>query len=623
MLPPRQPAPESPLLQALHRGDKDTLRGLYQQEAAGRSPLEVWRAASDGGRHDLQHAVLVLHPHHHIESRLAHAKRHAPAGAGPRPLNGELHRPLGTDAHESLVRHIKQVPYFSEKPERLTDANLNGQVAFADGGYNSHHTICCRHLATLWALQVLATGKPDYAAFGTEAALKQGVSSKMQPLYERLLTASAENHLVPLTDWGPFVSEQLRTIAASRDTASKVTLVSSGSHVMAMNLKVKHEPDGPLYVANFYDPNLTATHKRIASKDLGRFEKLRMDTLFKDLRSYEECFRNQSVVSVTLLPSGGEAEIPPLRPGGDPERRLTGRHPPLDESVVHHLMAGGFAGTLSDLLPEFAELAKKTPYQASTLLAGRSDDLPGLFAASMAGQAHAVRAFGKLLGLVPPHRHTWLLAARSSSNMPALRAAAAFDHADAVRAFIDCVSGTALTPAEQLPLLAARSSQKESTALGMALVLGHLDTVNAYLEGIAAHPGLAAKDRAELLSLQNEEGLPALAYGLLHGKPETVSAVTGWIAGQDFGESDHRKLLLAADREGTPALVHALRSDAADNLRAYVSAVTDSALDKADKLHVLTAGLGPADWQRLAAVHQASPALDACLDALRSVRDAS
>ncbi|HET7867926.1 MAG TPA: ShET2/EspL2 family type III secretion system effector toxin, partial [Burkholderiaceae bacterium] len=498
------------MLQALHRGDTDTLRRLYRQEAAERSPLEVWHAASSGGRYDLQHAVLVLHPHQHIESRLAQAKRHAPTGAGPKPLNGELHRPLGTDAHESLIRHIKQVPYFSEKPERLTDAQLNGQVPFADGGYNGHHIIFCRHLATLWALQVLTTGKPDYAVFGTEAALKQGMPSKMQPLYERLLTAAAENHLVPLTDWGPFVTDQLRTIAASGETASKVTLVSSGSHVMAMDLKVKQEPDGPLYVANFYDPTLTATHKRIASKDLGRFEALRLDSLFKDRRSYDECFRNQSVVSVTVLPSGGEAGIPPLQPGGDPERRLTSGHPPLDESVVHHLMAGGFAGTLRDLLPEFASLGKKTPYQASSLLAGRSDDVPGLLAACMAGQAHTVRAFGQLLDQVPPYRHAWLLAARSSNDIPALRAAAAFDHADTVRAFIDCVAGTALAPAEQLPLLAAKRSQKESTALGLALALGHLDTVNAYLEGIAAHPGLSAKDRAELLSLQNEDGLPAL-----------------------------------------------------------------------------------------------------------------
>ncbi|HET7864901.1 MAG TPA: hypothetical protein VFL86_10900, partial [Burkholderiaceae bacterium] len=114
----------------------------------------------------------------------------------------------------------------------------------------------------------------------------------------------------------------------------------------------------------------------------------------------------------------------------------------------------------------------------------------------------------------------------------------------------------------------------------------------------------------------------ALAYGLLYGKPKLVAAVTGWIAGQDFSESDHRTLLLAADREGTPALVHALRSDAAENLPAYAGAVLDSPLDKTDKLHVLTAGLGPAGWQRLVADHQASPALEAYRDAVRSVSDA-
>lgn len=605
------------MLQALHRGDRETLKALYEKEAAGRPPLDVWRAASDSDRHDLQHAVIVLHPHHNIEARLRHAQRKPSPGGGPRPLNGELHRPLASEtAHASLIHHIKQFPYYSEKPGRVTDENLNGEVKFPDGGHQGHDTIFCRQLAPTWALQVLTTGKPDYDAFRSRTALQQNVPSSMQLLYERLLTGAPENRLVPLADWGPFAARQLRAMEAAGDTPSKVMLFSSGSHVMAMELKIKPEASGPRYVGNFYDPNLTAAHKRIASDDLQRFEKLRLDDLLPYPHSRDEYFRGESVVSVTGIPPGGESAIPPLKIGGDPERRITGELPPLDETVMHHLMSGGFAGTLRDIQPAFAELAKKSPYNASSLLAGRAGDVPGLFTAMMAGQAHVVHAFRELIQLVPAYRHAWLLAAQSGNNVPAVRAAAAFDHAPAVRAFVDCVAATSLPPAEQVKLLAGRAAPKDIPLLGMAMVQGHLATVNAYLGGIAAHPGLSAEIKAELLSLRNDKGSTVLAHGLQHGTPDTVAAATGWIARQDFSAIDKRSLLLAADNSGTPALLHALKGDDADNVQAYVSAVLASPMDEADKLHVLTAGRGSSDWLRFVADHPASPALEGYRDAV-------
>lgn len=591
--------PESPLLQALHRGDKEQLLLLYEQEAAGRMPLEVWRDASDHGRHDLQHAVIALYPHHGIELKLASTRRKASNDGSPKPLNGELHRPLGTDAHDSLIRHVKQFPYFSEKPERLTDANLNGEVPFADGGYRGHHTILCRHLASTWALQVLAGGKPDYSAFRDEAALQRCVPSSAQPLYERLLTAAQENHLVPMANWGRFLALQLQALATGGgEMAQKVMLFSSSSHVMAVQLKVKQDAEGLRCVANFYDPNLTAGHKRVASGDPQRFEALRMDQVFSSHSAAKEIFGNESVVSVTTVPSGGEAMLPRSTPGGDPERRITGQLPVLDECVLHLLMAGGFAGTLRDLGPQLAESAKKSPFMTSMLLAGRAADIPGLFAAAMAGQAEVFRAVRPLLELMSPDRQAWLLAAKPSGNISAMRCAAASNDAETVSAIIECAAACKLVPEEQLKLLAAKPSEKASPVLAIAAGAGYLDTVSAYLNGLASHASLSAQVKVELLSMGDDAGRTAMTHGMLEGTPETVAALTGWIAHQAFSDDDRRKLLLAPDREGTPALVHALRNGAADNVRAYVKAVLESPMDEADKLHVLAPGrasAGPGD----------------------------
>jgi hypothetical protein len=422
---------------------------------------------------------------------------------------------------------------------------------------------------------------------------------------------------VPLAGWGPFVAGQLRTLAATGDAASRLMLFGSGSHLMAMELKVKQEASGPRYVANFYDPNLTAAHKRVASGDLQRFETLRLDDVFAHPQARDAYFLRASVAMVTVVPDGGEPAIPPLKPGGDPERRLTGELPALDESVMHLLMFGGFAGTLRDILPAFAEMAKKTPYQAGSLLAGRSDDVPGLYGAMLRGQAHAVHAFRMLMELVPPHRHAWLLAARGSGDVPALCVGMMLNRGPAVRAFVDGVAATALPPAEQVKLLAAKPSEREPTALGVAMGRGHLDSVNAYLDGLAAHQALGPEHKVSLLSLEDAQGRPALAHGLLHGKPDTAAAMAGWIARQDFSADDRHRLLLARDRAGTPALVHALRDGAADNVRAYATAVLDSPMDEADKLHVLAAGNEPADWLSLAADHADSPALGAYRDAVR------
>lgn len=604
------------MLQALRRGDTDTLRTLYQQEAAGRTTLDVWRDASARGRHDLQHAVLALHQHHSIEAQLAHAPRKTAPGEMP-ALNGELHRPLGTKAHAELINHVKQFPYYSEKPERVTHENLNGTVMFPDGGHNGNAIVWCRHLAPAWSLQTLAAGKPDYAAFSDAAGIQRSVPSQTQVVYERLTNAAPENHLVPLTGLGPFLAEQLRALAATGDAASRLMLLGSGTHVMAIELKVKQEASGPRFVANVYDPNLTAAHKRVASGDLKRFESLRLDQLFAHPSLASEYFKGETAARLTVVPAGGEADIPPLQPGGDPERRITGPLPPLDEGVMNQLMFGGFAGTLRDIRPAFAELVQKSPYNAGTLLAGRNDGVTALYSAMLRGQAHAIHAFRDLMAMVSPSRHGWLLQAAGPRDLPGLNVGMMLNHGEAVRAYVDCVASTALPPQKQVELLAAVPSRKGPTALASAMEDGCLDSVNAYLDGLAAHKGLGAEHKLALLSLPGPDGRPALAHGLLKGTPETAGAVAGWVARQDFSADDRRALLLARDQAGTPVLAHALQENRADNVRAYAAAVLDSPMAEADKVHVLSAGLEPAAWQSLVADHAQSQALGALREAVR------
>jgi hypothetical protein len=170
-------------------------------------------------------------------------------------------------------------------------------------------------------------------------------------------------------------------------------------------------------------------------------------------------------------------------------------------------------------------------------------------------------------------------------------------------------------------LLAANGAHNDMPSLGLAMQEGELPTVRAYLKGIAAHAGLDADAKVDLLSTGNSRGVTVVAYGLAHGTPDTVAALVEWIAQQkDFGSGQHRKLLLAPDNDGTPALVRAMRQSAPapDNIHAYVSAILGSPLSEADKIHLTSAGLPPGGLLREASGPGATQALGAYREAVLS-----
>ena len=603
-LPPRRLPGDTPLLEALHRLDLPAARALYEREAAGRSPVQVWRAAAEAGRQDLLLAVLTLHRHQNIERRLWATPR---AGSA----NGELHRALDPRLGSALTQHVKQLPYFSEKPHRITDQNLNDELPLPG---DEDERICCRHLALNWALQVMQAGKPDYEMLRDAEALQRGLPAGLEALYDRLLVAAPEVHLVPLGDWGPFAAAQLQALAARALPATKCLLVLSGNHVMAWSLKAKTGPDGdPRLVANFHDPNLTAAHKRVASGSLQRFEALRAEELLPRTGSLAEYFGVETDAMIIALPEGGPAGLPDPPPGGDPQRRVTGPLPPLRPSVMHHLGVGGFAGTLRDLLPAFAELARRDPAQAAEFLAGCSDEgVPALHMALQDGRAHLIAEFGRLLAVaqLDEDDHADLLAASDAEGVTGLFMAMQEGQAEAVRAFIACVAESGLPPSRQVTLL---SGHAPDGGLGLAVARRPkgLAALHAFLDGLAAHEGLSLRDKVTLIGQPGRSERPALGHALVDGEPGAVAALTGWITRQGFSAQDQCDLLMAFDDDDTPGLTRAMEADAAENVAAFVDAVLASALDETDKVHVLTAGVAPGSLLGHARSHGSDEAIAA------------
>ena len=614
MSPLRRALPKT-MSEALHSGDMAALGTMYDGIANGRTPVQVWRDAARANRYDMQHAVLLLHEG--VDRQLTDLPREG-LRHNEILLNGELHRPLTRQAHASLIDHIKQFPYYSEKPKRITLEDLNGKARFSDDS----GTITCTDLSLAWVLQQEATGKPDYPALSHPASIQRHVPPGIGEHYHQIDQRAPEAHLLMTADWGGFLATQLGSLEASGGNASKRLLVSSHSHAMAIELKVKQGPEGPRYVANFYDPNLTATHKRAASGDLRRFEGMKLDDQMIVPELMQEYFGKEGIVLVVAVPPGGIDALPPV---GDPQRRIASTVPRLGNDTMALLMSGAFVGNLRDLLPELVDMAKQDPAKAAHVLAATLDTgVPAFFAALQNGSASAVQAYTELVAAVPLDADTRfdLLSARTrKTRLVGLESALWLGRSDAVRAFVDGVAASGLPVDKQLDLLATKGARNDVPAPGLAMQEGELTTVHSYLDGITANASLHAGDKVALLSRPNSKGLTAMAFGLMHGTAGTVSALAEWVATQqDFSVDQQRKLLLAPDNDGTPALVQAFRQSepapAPDNIRAYVSAVLASPLSEADKIHLASAGLPPGALQHEASGPGATQALNAYREAV-------
>lgn len=498
-----------------------------------------------------------------------------PDGLAPRRATASANdlppRTLLPSTKPSIPKHI---PYYSEKPDRRNDVNLSCQVPYPGEPEGSEEVVECRHLALAWVSQLQATGKPDYSAFSSKEAIQKTVQPETGALNFRLLTSAPEVHLVPLKDWGRFVAGQLKSLEATGGSATKQLMVGSVNHGMALELKVKQDSSGTRYVANFYDPNLTATHKRMASNSIADFEALKVVDLLNDPSSLQYYFGDESVAMVMALPPGGPASLPPP-PGAAPDRRLAGPVPPLDRSVMDPLLTYGFAGTLRDIKDEVVELARQDPAKAEHLLAVRAWD----------GTA------GLSIAMADGHKH-------------------------AVGAFVDLVAATGLPEQVQMGLLEARPP-KDLLSLNAVMGKSWLEAAQAYFDGLGRHPLLDDNAKAQLMASHDANGCSAMAFAMIAGTPDIVGALATRIARLDVASETRCQLLIASDGEGGLALADAMQDNAADRVTAYVKVVLDSPMNDDEKVYVLTAGV-PAGKLLIAAQQQgASQAIDAYRKAIQ------
>jgi hypothetical protein len=207
---------------------------------------------------------------------------------------------------------LKEFSYLSNKPGRSRWRYNNGKVDFA----GTKEKIVCRHLATYWLMDrpITADGKIDYCTLSDKKKLKNAIDPRDEAAFNYYVRSSPIN-LVENNRWGNFLKAQFQEMAHTGDVSKpKRILVTSQEHAMACELKIKQGADGhPVYTFNFYDPNTTASHRRVRTQDLARIETLTMAQLINAPRRMNEYYEEGETVSHAFV-------IPEEMPRPTPEQ---------------------------------------------------------------------------------------------------------------------------------------------------------------------------------------------------------------------------------------------------------------------------------------------------------------
>lgn len=603
----------TPLRNALIQRDKPRVTQLFAQEAAGRPLVDVWRDAAKNGRTDTLLAAIVLHPRVPTRRMLTAAPRDDNA------LNGEYHRLLSTGEPE-LVSLAKEMPYYSEKPGRVNTENLNGQVPFTDPPPAVEPNIFCRHLAIAWLFDIETTGKPDYVAFNDRNKLPLVVTKELEGLLVTLQNHAPGAQIQPIDRWGRFVAEQFESLAGAGGT--KRLLVYSSQHAMGAELKVKPGPLGPRYVLNFYDPNVTAAHRRAASDSTTSFETLQLKDFLRGTAALPAYFRDEG--SVLTVPVPRRSELLALQQNAtplEPDRRITGPLRQLDAGLLLHLARGGYTGTLHDLKPQMLALAQKEPQKMHRfMLGGEAAEVTPLYLAMQGGNPHTVHALGDIILALPAddETRTKMLAAQRQQGACGLVMAMQDGAAPVVRAYGAMLAASRLPPKLQRDLLSARHPFTRHIASVTAAVNGRLDSLREYLHAVATNPSFTPKDRFELLAIRGTGGRPALQIAAMYGDAACLRELMDWTLASDLSTDHKRKLLLGQDDRRVGALEGMVELNKPENMTAYVQAVLESNVRDTLKVQVLQGHAAPGKLRAAAQRHAFNEAWQAYATAIKA-----
>ena len=391
---------------------------------------------------------------------------------------------------------VKQFSYRKLPTGRKKLVCLNDRVTRDD----TRQKIVCRHLATYWLLHrpLLANGKIDYTSLTSKKHLKEAFKGENENAHDFYISNCTNCHLVENHRWGNFLAMQFREMADTGTHAEpKRILINSDNHALACELRIKHGTDGvPTYAVDFYDPNVTASHRRVRTQDLEAIESLSMARLINNRLATNVYYRKQSF-SMAFIISGqtprtvaadrrfrsgmltaAKADIGMtetianrqlssrpvvnslLTPGPAVVGKTVTDKNPVNGNYVYPVVSHGFSGELPHMFAEISKLPDASE-QVKILSRPSSRGLGPLAAVMISGYENTVAAYTRgvlTMGGLSGEQKTKVLSEiaknRRGLKITPFQYAMAFDHASVVGTFTRLVlASDALTPDQKCQVL--------------------------------------------------------------------------------------------------------------------------------------------------------------------------
>ncbi len=435
---------------------------------------------------------------------------------------------------------MKFQPQFSAR--RDSALSLNGEVKI-DG-----ERIVCRHLAKLWEDDFLRTaGKPSYHTLNSPDAIQAAAGAlalKAESKYANFAHERINQAQYWISnDWGQVLTDNFKAMSLSGggDVAVCRTLyLMTPTHAMALGLKIKGSAAARRFVVQFYDPNNTVAHRRVAitaaSADAG------VPAEIRKLQAHD--FLPEFFRKAYRLVDADDRSIPALFAGEKAEPgmpRLAGDLPDFDEHVLPFLQNHDLPELLRACADQLSQRGDMT--RLLTLLGSGHSNTPRLYFALQWGQVETIEILGDILKTLQSRLSSEqladLLSARLRTGTPGLFAALYGRKSEAVLAFGEMLKTFRpfLSSEHLTDLLSAKywsgsfGPWDGAPALHFSLCYGHTEMVQAFLKILnPVADSLSPEQRLDLLSAKDRNGTPGISLARQRGHIETAAAYENLLA---------------------------------------------------------------------------------------------
>ena len=485
------------------------------------------------------------------------------------------------------------MPYGAKNLCAETSLNCEVQISPEPDSPALAAEVACRHFAQMF---VDAAGRKRQlmADFASTDRIESRFQSRLSELNAAFASASTRanadsKHVLREDRLGRYLAALADGLAmpAAGERTEVNCLLSTSGHAMALHMSRKSRDGIDYFSVKFYDPNRTASYKRVEALTADALRDLSLTDMLLSRAPqgiYADGFdARATLVAVCLDPN--------LRPKVD--RRIT--RPSVD--AMHLALSDG---SVEDLRQMLARIATKknacSPKAVFRLL--RADSVyagaPGLHLAMGGGHAETVAVFvSAVLGAtaLTSEQMVELLAAKRSDGVPGLMSALQCGNAAVVKVYTGAVlNAEGLTKSQKIDLLSGKRSDGDP-ALLFALQCGKPSAVEAYVRAVLTHPEFSNSDKVDLLAAENSDGDSALLFGLQAGNAKGVGAFArAVLAPSSLAHTQQFQLLAAETSTGVPGLSLALGAGKAGAVWAYACAVVEaSGLTRRQKVALLTA----------------------------------